>query len=669
MEDKAGKRVVRNQFNLMKHIRDLAYSGVTEDLPASTRLILVLTNSLSMFMLLVCLIIALFFTFNFGVTNTSLLIVMAGLVFSTPLVLNSFQFVQISRVVLSVAPPLLIMAIVILNKLSPNHHLEPSGFFESKILLLASCLIPMMCFELKEKWGLSIGVLSSMLMLTLFDPIHEFFGVGFYQLGFTDASYGFFSNVIISIVFLFILSCVLFFKYHYENSQEKRDELIESLRKSNRELQGSYDQIETQNEEIRAQSEELAANQNRLTEALMTIESQQEQLQHYNQDLEEELLQKNEHLSEANLELIKYNNELRQFSYTISHNLRGPVASILGLMGLVEKEAISGGNIEIIDHLERSVVQLDATIRDLTKIIDIRNDIYGLKERIVLEEEFKQVEVMLEEKVKTMGATITFDFSQAPVIYGVRALVTSILYNLVSNAIKYHSPQREPEIMVQSQWKGLFTVLTVRDNGLGINLEKNKSKLFGMYNRFHDHIEGKGLGLYLVKMQAELLGGKVEVESKVDEFTEFKVFIRNPKHVNKQVIEESSFANIYYDADLNCLTLVWKGGDAPSEEYHRFFEINMEILHAYRTPYWITDARNRGHVRAEDLEWMVKKMLPQAYAKGLRNLAYITHKVEDENHVPFFEMIRTSVNKPDFAVKRFDSPEEARIWIASQSLT
>jgi signal transduction histidine kinase len=666
MKDKPAHNPIIKKLNVMKHLRDLAYSGVTDDLPASTRLILLLTNSLSLFMLFACLVIAVFFTFNFGVSNTSLLIVLAGLLFATPIVFNALQLIQISRFILSAAPPLIIMAIIILNKLDPSHRIEPSGFFESKILLLATCIVPMMCFELKEKWGLTIGILASMLMLTLYDPIHEFFGVGFYQLGFTDTSYGFFSNVIISIAFLFILSCVLFFKYHYENAQDRKEDLIVSLKKTNNELQGSYDQIETQNEEIRAQSEELASNQNRLTQALLTIEDQQEQLKHYNKNLENELLQKNEHLSEANLELIKYNNELRQFSYTISHNLRGPVASILGLMALMDKGAITGNNEEIVNHLEKSVVQLDATIRDLTKIIDIRNDIYGLKERISMEEEFEKVHAMLEEKATQVGASIHYDFSKAPIVYGVRALITSILYNLTSNAIKYHSPDRPPRITLKTEWKGLFTVITVRDNGLGINLEKNKNKLFGMYNRFHDHIEGKGLGLYLVKMQAELLGGKVEVDSSLNEFTEFRVYVKNPKHVNKQVIEESSFADIFYDADLNCLTLVWKG-DAPSEEYHRFFEINMEILHAYRTGNWITDARNRGKVSAEDLEWMVNKMLPQAYAKGLRHLAYITHKVEDENHVPFFDKIRTAVNKEDFIVKRFDSLEEAKLWIEVQN--
>jgi signal transduction histidine kinase len=108
-------------------------------------------------------------------------------------------------------------------------------------------------------------------------------------------------------------------------------------------------------------------------------------------------------------------------------------------------------------------------------------------------------------------------------VVSVRSYVQSILFNLLTNAIKYRSPHRPLEIEVFSYQEGNFICLGVQDNGLGIDLEKYQDKLFGMYKRFHQHIDGKGLGLHLVKTQIEALGGSIAVESAKGEGTTFKV--------------------------------------------------------------------------------------------------------------------------------------------------
>src|SRR4029078_4254276 len=95
----------------------------------------------------------------------------------------------------------------------------------------------------------------------------------------------------------------------------------------------------------------------------------------------------------------------------------------------------------------------------------------------------------------------------------------------ISNAVKYQAPSRAPIIQVSSHLAEHFVVISVEDNGLGINLAKHGPKLFALYKRFHSHVEGRGIGLYLVKNQVESMGGKVEVESKVDEGTVFKVYL------------------------------------------------------------------------------------------------------------------------------------------------
>jgi signal transduction histidine kinase len=109
----------------------------------------------------------------------------------------------------------------------------------------------------------------------------------------------------------------------------------------------------------------------------------------------------------------------------------------------------------------------------------------------------------------------------------VRSYVQSILYNLVSNAIKYRSPDRPLQIDVHTFPEGGFICLEVKDNGLGIDLEKNQQKMFGMYKRFHKQIPGKGLGLHLVKTQIEAVGGSIAVESEKGKGTTFKVLFPN----------------------------------------------------------------------------------------------------------------------------------------------
>jgi signal transduction histidine kinase len=115
------------------------------------------------------------------------------------------------------------------------------------------------------------------------------------------------------------------------------------------------------------------------------------------------------------------------------------------------------------------------------------------------------------------------DFSAAPEVVSVRSYALSIGYNLLANAIKYRSPDRDLHIAVRSYRAGSFICLLVQDNGRGIDLVKNRHKLFGMYQRFHQQIEGKGLGLHLVKTQIEAVGGSIAVESEPGKGTAFKV--------------------------------------------------------------------------------------------------------------------------------------------------
>ena len=129
---------------------------------------------------------------------------------------------------------------------------------------------------------------------------------------------------------------------------------------------------------------------------------------------------------------------------------------------------------------------------------------------------------ILSDSIYESGALLKEDI-QITLIHANEPYLESIIYNLFSNALKYRSEKRVLELSISTFKDGNDVVLKICDNGVGIDLESYGQKLFGLYQRFHDHVGGKGMGLYLVKTQVEALGGSIAVESKVDHGTTFTI--------------------------------------------------------------------------------------------------------------------------------------------------
>jgi len=103
----------------------------------------------------------------------------------------------------------------------------------------------------------------------------------------------------------------------------------------------------------------------------------------------------------------------------------------------------------------------------------------------------------------------------------------SILFNLLSNAIKFRSPDRPLKISVTTQAANDKIILTFADNGIGLDVDRYRDRIFGFYQRFHNYPDSKGLGLYMIKIQMEALGGSVSVQSEVNVGTKFSLFFKN----------------------------------------------------------------------------------------------------------------------------------------------
>lgn len=523
-------------------------------------------------------------------------------------------------------------------------------------------VIPLLVIPINEKKLLISSILISALSLIFLDFIFNSFEVGYYDLVNASNNYYFMANFYCLSAYAFILAGLLFEKVLSDRALYNNGKLITFLNEANKELEVQKNEIINQNNEISAQSEELIANQEQLIQANTIIEKQKEGLLIIQSGLRTELLERNKELKATNEELVKYNQELQQFSYTISHNLRGPLARLLGLTNLmqIDLKELSGTQLDLVRLVAQSAQELDEVIRDLGKIIDIRNDVYRIREKVFFQEEWSQVLRSLSTFVQS-EMDIKSDFREAPLIYTVRPILTSILYNLISNAIKYRSPLRPLKLKVKTTRtpNGLIA-LEVADNGLGMNLDQFSRSMFGLYKRFHTHTDGKGLGLYLVKLQIESLGGTVEVTSELNIGSTFTVRFKEPTTIEGQVIFESDYGSVFYNARTNCVGIIWRR-QVTTEEYRLLFSKSVDMVRLYHTPFWLSDLTKQGTIPAEDQLWMVTQILPEAVKQGLRKIANVYNEVQ--HNQDYLNRIEKACAKLGAEIKFFTERSEAEEWI------
>jgi hypothetical protein len=234
-------------------------------------------------------------------------------------------------------------------------------------------------------------------------------------------------------------------------------------------------------------------------------------------------------LERKNVELKKINLDLDNFIYTASHDLRSPIINIEGMMSLLKEELkeINCLNEETEDLLLRVIASIDRfkqTINDLTEISRVQKDISEnpSDEILNIKDIYEDIMADLNYMHHSKPCSVQTDFQVYQLKFS-RKHLRSILYNLLSNAIKFQAPERPCIISLQTRLEGSYFILKVKDNGLGMN-ERQRLQLFTMLKRFHNHVEGTGIGLYIVKRIVDSAGGKIEVESEEGSGTEYKIY-------------------------------------------------------------------------------------------------------------------------------------------------
>jgi PAS domain S-box-containing protein len=227
-------------------------------------------------------------------------------------------------------------------------------------------------------------------------------------------------------------------------------------------------------------------------------------------------------------ELTQNNKDLKQFSYITSHNLRAPLSNLTGLLNLVEDMTIEDPELkEIINGFSKSTHLLNETINDLVKVVIIKDNTSIQKEKVLIKEIFENVFSQLSFLISLNKPILKIDLEEVTILNINKSYLESIFLNLLTNAIKYKEPSRQLKVTISSKVVDNNLILTFKDNGIGIDMERNKDKIFGLYQRFHNHPDSKGLGLYLVKSQVEAMGGNITVVSTVGKGTTFTITFKN----------------------------------------------------------------------------------------------------------------------------------------------
>jgi signal transduction histidine kinase len=203
------------------------------------------------------------------------------------------------------------------------------------------------------------------------------------------------------------------------------------------------------------------------------------------------------------------------FSFSTAYDLNSPVKNLGSLLNLLEKEGMNSSNFQpILRNAKRTTQQLESTIESLNEVNTLRERMDDPKELLSLDEQLNITVKNLKEEIASTGTSIKKDFKACNKVIYPPLHLQKVLFHLLQNAIRYSHPERKPVIRIKSTLYQRRPILTFTDNGLGFDTIKHRNEIMKPFFRIHSHIEGSGMGLYLVKTIVDKHHGKIKIESK-----------------------------------------------------------------------------------------------------------------------------------------------------------
>jgi signal transduction histidine kinase len=219
--------------------------------------------------------------------------------------------------------------------------------------------------------------------------------------------------------------------------------------------------------------------------------------------------EENEELTKRTAELEIANRQLIDFCNIVSHNLRAPLVNIAILVDYLQESKDEDERKDLLKKTKLVTDHLNEVFNELVESVQIKQDTEIKSDKIILKDCLDSVLIGFESEIEAYEAAIQINFNEVHEIYSPKKYIESILTNLISNTLKYKSPDRKPVVKIKLEKINENIILSVADNGLGIDLIKHKDNLFKIRKTFHKHPDARGFGLYLVKTQVEAIGGKI----------------------------------------------------------------------------------------------------------------------------------------------------------------
>ena len=226
--------------------------------------------------------------------------------------------------------------------------------------------------------------------------------------------------------------------------------------------------------------------------------------------------------------LTKINKDLKHLSYTTSHDLKSPINNLLSVFDLIDISKINDEEtLEFITILKTTTERLSQTLKKSVDELIQKDELNASTEELSLKENLKEVLLSIDSLIKESKIKIAIDFEAVATINFNKEYLKSIFLNLITNSIKYSKPDTFPSISITSTKENGKSQLIYSDNGLGFDMDKVRDKIFGLHQKFHNHIDSNGIGLYLIYNHITNLGGRIEVESKINEGAIFTITFKD----------------------------------------------------------------------------------------------------------------------------------------------
>ncbi|WP_375578812.1 ATP-binding protein [Marivirga tractuosa] len=336
----------------------------------------------------------------------------------------------------------------------------------------------------------------------------------------TTWAYFLFSIIVVSIIWLLMLAYTYRVRQHrkrlklivadrtFEVIQQKKviEKQLLKMSNLNEEISQQRDDILEKNQELESSQEEVIAINNKLQEL--------------NHALEARVEKRTAKIKDTIQKLQQTNKDLDTFTYKTSHDLKGPISRIKGILALARFENPESKADKYLDLIEKTTKEMDILLSKLTQVHNIYNSKVEYKP-IDIPTIFTEVMEKISPLVEQSKFKFQFDLKNENELKTDEKMMELILLNLLENALIYADDEKSKQIIkLSTERKGNTFYLSIEDNGLGIP-EKQLPRIFEMFYRGSEKSIGNGLGLYLVKVAVEKIGGKLSCETKEFEFTRF----------------------------------------------------------------------------------------------------------------------------------------------------